>query len=214
MIQLLCQPSIQTSTSASPARISQTTSRSAAQPETGRRALSLYPFALPSLLYPLFPSFPLTLALKPHIFQHEVQAEYALQACLKISSENLHSVHPLQAPTTAYLAHHQTWQTRKSVWVENCRSWYKSPPGKPDGRVQLHCGSMLHLLKTLRAPRWEDYVIERKEEEGNMWAFLGNGRVELEVLAENGSEGVDYAPYVRNADVPWSVDLLLSSTPA
>ena len=47
-----------------------------------------------------------------------------------------------------------------------------------------------------------------------MWAFLGNGRVELEVLAENGSEGVDYAPYVRNADVPWSVDLLLSSTPA
>lgn len=66
---------------------------------------------------------------------------------------------------------------------------------------------MLHLLKTLRVPRWEDYVIERKEEEGNMWAFLGNGMIELEILGlKNGGEGVDYAPHVRNADVPWSLD--------
>lgn len=51
-------------------------------------------------------------------------------------------------------------------------------------------------------------MIERKEEEGNMWAFFGDGRVELKFLdAENGGDGVDYAPYVRNADVQWSVDL-------
>lgn len=41
-----------------------------------------------------------------------------------------------------------------------------------------------------------------------MWAFFGDRRVELKILdAENGGDGVDYAPYVRNADVQWSVDL-------
>ena len=45
----------------------------------------------------------------------------------------------------------------------------------------LWCGSMIHMLKTLRVPRWEDFVIIRKE--GNMWALLGNGRTEREMLS-------------------------------
>ncbi len=39
-----------------------------------------------------------------------------------------------------------------------------------------------------------------------MWTFLGNGRIELEVEGEKGKE-VDWAPYIRNADVPWSLEL-------
>lgn len=63
---------------------------------------------------------------------------------------------------------------------------------------------MLHLLKTLRTPRWEDYKIRRRDD--NMWTFLGNGRIELEIEGENGKE-VDFAPYIRNADVPWTLEV-------
>ena len=70
-------------------------------------------------------------------------------------------------------------------------------------------GSMLHHLKTLRTPRFEHYDIEYVEE-GNCWAFLGNGRTELEVLGEgvgNDPEKVVLAPYIRNQDVEWSLDV-------
>lgn len=102
----------------------------------------------------------------PIIHQHEVQAEYALQACLKISSETLHSVHPLQAPTTAYLAHYQTWQTSKSVWVENCHSWYKSPSGNFDGRIailRLPATSPQNVARAL-VGRLRDWAERRRRE--------------------------------------------------
>lgn len=88
------------------------------------------------------------------------------------------------------------------MWAEPCRSWYKD--NKADGPVQLWCGSMLHLLKTLRVPRWEDYEIVRRDE--NMWAFLGAGRIELERASDEGEE-VDYSPYIRNGDVEWSLNV-------
>ncbi|KAF6228775.1 hypothetical protein HO173_011622 [Letharia columbiana] len=136
------------------------------------------------------------------LVSHEVQVEYAMQCCVKIAEENLHSLEVCQSPTTQYLLHSYTWHNAKSVWAEDCRSWYKD--NKPNGRIQLWCGSMMHLLKTLRTPRWEDYRIKRRD--ANMWTFLGNGRIELEVEGEKGKE-VDWAPYIRNADVPWSLDL-------
>lgn len=82
-------------------------------------------------------------------------------------------------------------------------------------------------------PRWEDYEIKRRD--GNVFAFLGDGRIEREVLAEMGGgeeaggeetgeeageEGgrdkekgkgekveVDYSPYIRNEDSPWTLDV-------
>ena len=128
--------------------------------------------------------------------------EYAIQCCQKMSQENLHSLEVRQTPTSQYLQHSNTWHQSKSVWAEYCRSWYKD--NKPEGRIQLWCGSMMHLLKTLRTPRWEDYNIKRRDE--NMWTFLGNGRIELEVEGEKGKE-VDWAPWVRNADVPWTMEI-------
>ena len=84
-------------------------------------------------------------------WQHEVQVEDAMQRCAKHAEENLHSLEVCQEPTTQYLLHSYTWHNAKSVWAEDCRSWYKN--NKLDGRIQLWCGSMLHLLKTLRTPR-------------------------------------------------------------
>lgn len=133
--------------------------------------------------------------------QHEIQAEYALQCALKISTENLHSLAPAQTPTNAYLEHVETWHRTKSVWAESCKSWVKY-----NGRVALWCGSMVHMLKTLRTPRWEDYEFKRRD--ANMWTFLGDGRTEREVMKVSpGGEDIDLAPWMRNGDVGWSIEM-------
>jgi hypothetical protein len=64
---------------------------------------------------------------------------------------------------------------------------------------------MLHHLKTLRTPRYEHYHLRYDNE--NCWAFLGNGRTDLELEHENGRKDIDLAPYIRNEDGPWSLEL-------
>lgn len=120
-----------------------------------------------------------------------------------MQAEHIVSMQPLQAPTTQINAHLDAWHKKYSVWAEECRSWYKD--NKPHGRVYVWPGSMLHHLKTLRTPRFEHYQL-RYEDEGNMWAFLGNGRTDLELLREQGVEGVDLAPYIRNEDSDWTLE--------
>ncbi|KAL8940818.1 MAG: hypothetical protein Q9216_002607 [Gyalolechia sp. 2 TL-2023] len=178
---------------------------------TGRNGISMkkdwaeFPNVYLSVASPNFPNFYFiggptgNWAQGSVLATHEIQAEYALQCALKISAEHLHSLEPSQSVTTEYLQHVETWHRSKSVWAETCRSWVKY-----NGRVALWCGSMIHMLKTLRVPRWEDFVIRRRG--GNMWSFLGDGRTEREVLHAEGKE-VELAPWMRNEDSAWTVDL-------
>ena len=138
---------------------------------------------------------------------HEVQIEYILQCAKKMQEDHIRSMVPKQKPTTQINAHLDAWHAEYSVWAETCRSWYKQ--NREEGRVFIWPGSMLHHLKTLRVPRFEHYDIEYTDE-GNCWAFLGNGRTELEVLGEgvgNDPEKVVLAPYIRNEDVEWTLDV-------
>ncbi|RYP07695.1 hypothetical protein DL764_002357 [Monosporascus ibericus] len=132
---------------------------------------------------------------------HETQVDYAIQACQKISSERLHSIVPKVEPTRQYMEFSAAWHKEFSVWAEGCRSWYKNHC-RDGGEVMLWCGSMLHMMKTLRSPRWEDYEIMRRDGGsggGNMWAFLGLGKTQLELEAERGLE-VDLSPFIRLND--------------
>ena len=133
--------------------------------------------------------------------QHEVQIEYALQCCKKMQEERILSMEVKQLPTTQINQHLDEWHTSLSVWAEDCRSWYKG--NKTKGRVYIWPGTILHLLKTLRTPRYEHYEMRYLDE--NMWSFLGNGRTKLETMGENDTS-VDIAPYIRNQDVWWSPD--------
>jgi hypothetical protein len=65
------------------------------------------------------------------------------------------------------------------VYMDECNSWYRSEGGKGDRIVGLWPGSALHCLETLRAPRWEDFEYESKEENGLKW--LGNGWSSVEM---------------------------------
>lgn len=109
---------------------------------------------------------------------------------------------PRQGPTAQINQHIDTWHQKCGIWSDNCRSWYKD--NKPDGRVYIWGGSLLHHLKTLREPRYEHYNLQYEYD--NVWAFLGNGRTDLEIEWQNGRD-VDLAPYIRNEDVPWSLEL-------
>lgn len=80
----------------------------------------------------------------------------------------------------------------KTVWTEECRSWYKS--GSADGKVAaLWPGSTLHYLEALSEPRWEDWTWERGS--SNRFEYLGNGLSSTEARP-----GGDASYYIRNAD--------------
>jgi hypothetical protein len=57
----------------------------------------------------------------------------------------------------------------------------------------------LHFLKTLKKVKYEHYDIRYRN--NNMWAYLGNGQVEAEVLHDMDK----LAPYMRNTDIPWEI---------
>ena len=134
---------------------------------------------------------------------HEVQIEYILSCVSKLQTDLIKSFVPRQAPTSQINRHLDAWHAKYSVWAEDCKSWYKD--NKIGGRIYLWPGSMLHHLQTLRQPRFEHYDIEYLHQE-DCWAFLGNGRTELELATEKGLD-VDIAPYIRNEDVPWSTEV-------
>ncbi|KAJ9613307.1 hypothetical protein H2200_003249 [Cladophialophora chaetospira] len=133
---------------------------------------------------------------------HEVQLEYILQCCRKMQEDGIRAMEPRQGPTTQINQHLDAWHNKYSVWAEDCRSWYKD--NKPNGRVYIWPGSLLHHMKTLKTPRYEHYDLRYHDD--NVWAFLGNGRTDLEIEFENGKQ-VDLAPYIRNEDGPWTLDL-------
>lgn len=81
-------------------------------------------------------------------------------------------------------------------------SWYKN--GKTDGEPQLWCGAALSCIKTIKAPRYEDYEIEY--ESSKQWAFLGNGKVKAHDALPGGSIDIDgLSPCIRNVDTAWDI---------
>ncbi|KAF5624805.1 sterigmatocystin biosynthesis monooxygenase stcW [Fusarium tjaetaba] len=123
------------------------------------------------------------------------------QGCVLPSNEGIKAMEVKELPTTQWNEHLDNWHTKYSVWAGDCRSWYKA--NRTDGRVYIWPGSMLHLLKTMKTPRFEDFNITYRSD--NIWDFLGNGRTQIEELAEEGFD-VDLAPFIRDHDVPWSID--------
>jgi hypothetical protein len=122
---------------------------------------------------------------------------YAMQVIKKMQSEYVSSWCPRQDVTDAFNEHCQEW-VRHTVWVEECRSWYKN---NNTNRVNaIWPGSSLHYIDVIKQPRWEDMEIAYTgEAKKNMWAFLGMGTTPT--LIQKG----DVSPYlnVENIDPDW-----------
>ncbi|KAJ9621048.1 hypothetical protein H2204_012029 [Knufia peltigerae] len=96
--------------------------------------------------------------------------KYAIQVIKKLQEENIRSLAPRQDVTDAFNAHVQEF-VKRTVWKEDCRSWYKNAD---TGKVfAIWPGSSLHYMQTIRSPRYEDYHITYHAK--NQWAHLGLG---------------------------------------
>ncbi|OCK82817.1 cyclohexanone monooxygenase [Lepidopterella palustris CBS 459.81] len=127
---------------------------------------------------------------------HEVQVEYILKCVKRIQTQGIRAFEVKREPIDQLYEHIDEWH-KGSVWNMPCKSWYKN--NIIGGKLWIWAGSSLHYMQTLKDVQWEDYTIRYFNK--NKFAYLGNGRVEAEVLGKRDL----LAPYIRNSDVPWSV---------
>ncbi|KAF7551343.1 hypothetical protein G7Z17_g5103 [Cylindrodendrum hubeiense] len=127
----------------------------------------------------------------------ETTIEYAVKMMKKIQHENIRSISVKQDALNDIYAHFDEFH-KKTVFQEECRSWFKD--GKQKNRIYLWPGCTIHFLKSIKEPRYEDYEIRYRF--GNRFAFLGNGQVKA-----NTTQSVEgLSTYVRNEDSDWNVD--------
>ncbi|KAH6885978.1 hypothetical protein B0T10DRAFT_576797 [Thelonectria olida] len=123
--------------------------------------------------------------------------EYTIKIMKKIQHENIRSISVKQEVLDEIYAHSDEFH-KKTVFQEECRSWFKD--GKQKNRIYLWPGCTIHFLKTIKEPRFEDYEIRYRY--NNRFAFLGNGQIKASVTKD--VDGL--STYVRNGDNEWNVD--------
>ena len=138
----------------------------------------------------------------------EAQAEYMMRLIDRYQSENWHSFAP-KPEVVDELMQYSTKVLKKTVWAENCSSWYKQ--GKKwsedyeftgeDGdaarqsaaeSLTLWPGSGLHFIEAMADLRADDWDIRYK---GNRFEWLGNGFSRTESDPDS-----DRAWYIRQRD--------------
>lgn len=92
----------------------------------------------------------------------------------KIQTKRIKSLTISREATDDYYEHVQKFLER-TVWVGNCRSWYKR--GTINGPVvAIYGGTSFHYMEALRNPRWEHYEVSLLPAPStNRFAYLGNG---------------------------------------
>jgi len=99
----------------------------------------------------------------------EAEGDYIVKCIRKMQKEDYVSMVPKKKRVNDFSAFVDAY-FKKTIYVDNCRSWYKDDAGHVIG---LWPGSTTHALETLRSPRWEDYEYESKDDNELRW--LGNG---------------------------------------
>lgn len=130
----------------------------------------------------------------------EQECDYCVQVLRKLQKEDYAALEPrpervrdFQRYVGAYFAN--------TVYVDKCKSWYRSQGGRGDWIIGLWPGSTLHALEALRSPRWEDFVYESVDQgggqdDGNALRWLGNG------WSVTQTEG-DPSWYINPDEVEW-----------
>ena len=102
----------------------------------------------------------------------ETEGDYITKCIRKLQKEDYVTMMP-KPERVADFSEYVAEYFKKTVYLDECASWYRSEGGKGNRIIGLWPGSTLHCLEALRAPRWEDYDFESKDE--NRFRWLGNG---------------------------------------
>ncbi|KAL4876539.1 hypothetical protein BJY04DRAFT_231557 [Aspergillus karnatakaensis] len=120
----------------------------------------------------------------------EAQADYMMKMIDRYQTTNIKSFTPRSDAVDEFIEFKDSLVS-KTVWVDECRSWYKS--GTVDGPVTaLWPGSTLHYLEAMAEPRMEDWEVQY---DGNRFAWMGNGYSQTEI-----DETADWGYYIREKD--------------
>ncbi|KAI1787143.1 flavin-binding monooxygenase [Ganoderma leucocontextum] len=190
-------------------------------PIIGRGGLALnekwkdYPVSYLSLCTDGFPNMFMVMGpnsvigVGPFIRVIKVGVAYAVQAVAKMQRERLKSIEVKGGAVRDFDELLQEY-FKKTAFGVGCRSWYKL--GEDTGRVFGEWpGSVLHALRTLEHPRWEDFKYKHSDQGRNRLYWLGDGQTSDE-KSEWGdrawylSEEYTDRPPVHDTD-PTSLDL-------
>lgn len=108
----------------------------------------------------------------------EKTGDYIVKCIRKLQKENIAAIEAKPARVKDFSRVIDNY-FKKTVYLDDCSSWYKSQGGKGDRITGLWPGSALHAMECLRSPRWEDYDYVYKGDtsqgECNRLGWLGNG---------------------------------------
>lgn len=108
----------------------------------------------------------------------EMEGDYIIKCIRKMQKENIVRMEVQERRVKDFSKIVDNY-FKKTVYLDNCSSWYRSNGGKGNRVTGLWPGSALHAMETFRSPRWEDYdyVYDGEEHgvEGNRLGWLGNG---------------------------------------
>lgn len=98
--------------------------------------------------------------------------DYIVKCIRKVQKENIRSMN-VKADSVEAFSHFIDDYFEKTVYLDHCRSWYRSEGGAGNRITGLWPGSSLHCMEVLRSPRWEDFEYDLIK--GNKLSWLGNG---------------------------------------
>lgn len=128
----------------------------------------------------------------------ENECDYCVKVLRKMQKEDYATIEP-KAERVKDFQQYIGAYFENTVYVDKCKSWYRSEGGQGKWIMGLWPGSTLHALDALRSPRWEDFEYEPADTTGNALHWLGNG---WSVAQTTG----DPSWYINPEEVDWPVE--------
>ena len=171
--------------------------------QTLQSRFSPYPEAYLSLAVDSFPNFFLMMGPNSAIGSGslvrmiESFGDYVIKCVRKLQKEDIRSM-VVKRKRVEDFAEYCRAYFPGTVYLDQCKSWYRGDGGSGDRIVGLWPGSTLHCMETLRSPRWEDFEYEYEEKEdgedgkkktkNQLW-WLGDG---WSVIQRDGGDATYY----------------------
>jgi len=128
----------------------------------------------------------------------ECEGDYIVKVLRKLQKEDYATVEPRPERVRDFTQFVGTY-FKRTVYLDDCKSWYRTDGGRGDWICGLWPGSTLHALEALRSPRWEDYLWESADPSPNALRWLGNGSSRAQ------TDG-DPSWYINNDEVEWPTE--------